>query len=363
MSEKIPKILKRGWTTGSCATAAAKSACIAAFTKNFPDPVSITLPNNQEVSFCLATTNYLSTQAEAGVIKDAGDDPDVTHGALVLSKIVLTHDNTEISFKAGHGVGIITKPGLPLAVGEPAINPVPRMMINGELRKIFRQFQHPGGAIVTISIDNGLSLAQQTWNPRLGIVGGLSILGTTGIVVPFSCSAWVASIHRGVDVCRANKIDHAFACTGRTSEQGVQDMFIPPREAIIDMGDFVGGLLKYLRRNPIPRLTIAGGFAKISKLAAGFIDLHSGRSQIDRSYLAGALKRCGADKKLQELTWQANSALDLLLIAQQHHIALADIVAKDACAVAIDTCQQPLVSIDVMVFDRQAKLIGRSTIQ
>src|SRR5690606_16010735 len=151
--------------------------------------------------------------ATAGVIKDAGDDPDVTHGALVLATVRFGAPGSGVTFRAGEGVGTVTKPGLPLPVGEPAINPAPRAMITGAVSRLAAEHGAAGDVEVTIAIPGGAALAQRTWNPRLGIVGGLSILGTTGVVHPYSCSAWIASIHRGIDVCRANGITHAAACT------------------------------------------------------------------------------------------------------------------------------------------------------
>ena len=146
------------------------------------------------------------------------------------------------------------------------------------------------------SLDDGRQEAEDVVGefPRLGILGGLSILGTTGVVIPYSCSAWIHSIHRGIDVARANGLMHVAGCTGSTSEKAVQALFDLPDFVMLDMGDFAGGLFKYLRRHPLPRLTIGGGFAKISKLAAGHLDLHSGRSQVDLDRLADLLTELGA---------------------------------------------------------------------
>ena len=228
--------------------------------------------------------------AEAGVVKDAGDDPDVTHGTTVIVRA--EPGGKGITFRAGPGVGTITKAGLPLPPGEPAINPVPRRMMEAEAAAL-------GFADVrlTVSIPGGAEIAQKTWNPRLGIDGGLSILGTTGIVRPFSCAAWIASIHRGIDVARAAGLSHVAGTTGATSEKAVQNMFALPDHGMLDMGDFVGGMLKYLVRHPIERLTIGGGFAKLTKLAQGATDLHSDRSQVDfaaLAELAGNEARSGA---------------------------------------------------------------------
>ncbi|MDB5562621.1 MAG: Cobalt-precorrin-6 synthase, anaerobic, partial [Hyphomicrobiales bacterium] len=191
------KPLRRGWTTGACATAATKAALTALLTGKFEDPVAITLPGGQTPAFALAQEALGDGFAEAGIIKDAGDDPDVTHGALVVARIARGVRGKGISFHAGTGVGTVTKPGLPLPVGEPAINPVPRKMMREVAEALASAHGIAPDFAITVSIRDGEKLAEKTWNPRLGIIGGLSILGTTGIVIPYSCSAWIHSIHRG----------------------------------------------------------------------------------------------------------------------------------------------------------------------
>src|SRR5262249_60817311 len=187
------------------------------------------------------------------------------------------------------GAGPGTKPGAPTPAAGPALNPAPRQTMRDAIAEIARRHGASGDVEITVEVPGGEALAAHTWNPRLGILGGISILGTTGVVHPYSCSAWIASIHRGIDVCRANGVDHAAACTGSTSEAAVRRLYDLPEIAFIDMGDFAGGTLKYLRRHPIPRLTLAGGFAKLCKLADGAMDLHSGRSEVDRAQLAAAI--------------------------------------------------------------------------
>src|SRR5262249_48590567 len=167
-----------------------------------------------------------------------------------------------------------------------------------------------GGVEIEIAIPGGEALANKTWNPRLGIKGGLSILGTTGIVKPFSCAAWIASIHRGIDVARAAGFTHIAGATGSTSEAAVQGLYRLPLEALIDMGDFVGGMLKYVREHPVPRVTVAGGFGKISKMAQGAMDLHSGRSQVDFDWLAAQVTALGGGDAAAEQVRRANTAMD-----------------------------------------------------
>jgi cobalt-precorrin-5B (C1)-methyltransferase len=352
--------LRYGWTTGACATAAATAAYTALLTGEFPDPVQIVLPRGQTPSFALARQRLGDGEAAASVIKDAGDDPDVTHGAVITAMVRPAPAGSGVSFVAGAGVGTVTKPGLPLAVGEPAINPVPRAMMRDAIAAVAALHGGTGDVVVEISVDDGAEIATRTWNPRLGILGGLSILGTTGIVVPYSCSAWIDSIRRGIDVARAAGRQHVAGCTGSTSEQTVRGLYGLPDDALLDMGDFAGAVLKYLRRHPVPRLTVAGGIGKISKLAAGHLDLHSSRSQVDLAGLAASALEYGASEALAARISAANTALDALGICQQAGFALGDRVAERARAVCLDVLREAPVEVDVVVVDRAGIVVGRA---
>ncbi len=340
------KPLRRGWTTGACATAAAKAAGIGLLTGDIPQTVCIHLPRGECPSFAIEHARHSADWAEAAVRKDAGDDPDVTHGALVFVRVA--RGRAGIGFHAGEGVGTVTKPGLPIPAGEPAINPVPRQMISGVLRELAVQANAPPDFDVTISIPGGQELAAKTWNPRLGIEGGLSILGTTGIVRPFSCAAWIASIHRGIDVARAAGLTHVAACTGSTSERAVQKQYGLSDHAMLDMGDFVGGTLKYLRRHPIPALTIGGGLAKLLKLGQGAVDLHSGRSQVDFVRLSTEL---GHDLSTCNSVLEAYTNLGQPLVT---HIAIS------AQHSAVRLLAGAPVSVNVCVVDRAGQIIGHA---
>lgn len=351
--------LRRGWTTGACATAATRSALSALLGKGFEDPVTITLPGGQQPAFALAHQRAGGDFAEAGIIKDAGDDPDVTHGALVGAHVTFGAPGSGIRFCAGEGVGTVTKPGLPLSVGEPAINPMPRKMMTVVVETLAREAGVPADFVLTISVRDGAALAQKTWNPRLGIIGGLSILGTTGIVIPYSCAAWIASIQRGVDVARAMGLTHVVGATGDASEKAAMAHLGLTQDAYLDMGDFVGGLLKYLKRHPVARVTIAGGFAKLSKLAEGAMDLHSGRSQVDLDGLAGLLDGLGADPDLIALARNANTASEVLGLAQGADLDLGAAVAR----AARDKGQALVgdkVRVSVLVVDRKGGIIAEA---
>ncbi|MFO1152629.1 MAG: cobalt-precorrin-5B (C(1))-methyltransferase [Rhodospirillales bacterium] len=366
--------LRSGWTTGTCAAAAAAAAWQAWLTGGFPDQVTVRLPRGGTATLPLARAELGREQALAGVIKDSGDDPDVTHGCEVVVTVAPAPPGAGIVFRGGEGVGRVTLPGLPLAVGEPAINPGPRAMIADALAAVATmtgEAMTRGGAtgpgpaagpdvIVTIAVPGGEALATRTLNGRLGILGGLSILGTTGIVVPFSCAAWIHSIHRGIDVARAARLAHLAAATGSVSEAAVRALYGLPELALIDMGDFIGGTLKYLRSHTVPRLSLAGGFGKLAKLAQGHLYVHSSRSRIDIERLAGDIARLGGDGATVAAARQAVTAAQVHAIAGRAGVPLAAHVAGEARRLAAEVLAGADIDVEVLVYDRQGRLLARS---
>ncbi len=344
MDQVAATTLRKGWTTGACATAATKAALLRLWGGEWVNEVEITLPKGERPLFALAHRAEGEGWAEAGIIKDAGDDPDVTHGALIVVRVEASEGG--VIFKAGGGVGTVTKPGLPVAVGEPAINPVPRAMMDEAVAEVAAATGHAPNVILTVSVPGGEALAVKTWNPRLGIVGGLSILGTTGIVRPFSCAAWIASIHRGIDVARAEGLTHVAGSTGATSEKIVKELYNLPDSALLDMGDFLGGVVKYLAKHPVQRLTIAGGIGKMTKAAQGAVDLHSGRSQVDFAALADRM----GDARLAG----ANTALEAYAMCP----AMAEAVASDAQSRI--AALLPQTTVDIVVIDRAGSVLARA---
>lgn len=347
--------LRKGWTTGACATAASKAAFTALVTGGFPDMIDILLPRGQRPFFALAQTELGDGWATASVVKDAGDDPDVTHGAVICARVRKIAAGSGVVFRAGSGVGTVTKAGLPLAVGEPAINPVPRQMMQTAISEVVEKYNVSGDVEIEISVVDGEKLALKTMNPRLGILGGISILGTTGIVIPFSCSAWIHSIYYGIDVANAARITHIAGATGRTSEMAIQKLYGLPESALIDMGDFVGGMLKYLRKhhkeNSIEKVTIAGGFGKMCKLAQGLLDLHSRAGSVDLEFLANITN-------IEEIK-HANTAKHALEIATEHNFNLADIIAQKALKAATSALNTPNIALEIVIFDREGGLLAR----
>ena len=233
-------------------------------------------------------------------------------------------------------------------------------MIRAAIAEIAASADQAGDVEVEIGIPGGEALAAKTLNGRLGIVGGLSVLGTTGIVVPYSCSAWIASIHRGIDVARAAGLAHIAGATGASSEAAVRKLHGLPETALIDMGDFVGGMLKYVRAHPLPRVTIAGGVAKMTKLAQGLLDLHSKRGAVDLATLAALAQGAGGPAALSERIVASNTAAEAFGHAEADGVALGDAVARAAQATAARVMAGSAVAIEIVLFDREGRLVGRA---
>ncbi len=372
-SQEQRRPLRTGLTTGCCATACCVGAARALLaarlspsntidsSKAQPQSsvnVSVQLPGGSSVTLHLSNVQANDRSATAETIKDAGDDPDVTHGAKVFVELKCIPEKA-VLFRAAEGVGVVTRPGLPVPVGEPAINPVPRKMMREHLQHLAEQSGYQGGFEVAVGIENGSLLAQKTMNPRLGIVGGLSILGTTGIVRPYSCSAYVASIHQGVDVACASDVRHLAAVTGSNSESAIRKHYQLPDLAIIEMGDLVGALLKYVKRTPVSKLTICGGFGKISKLANGYLDLHSRASSINFRHLAKLASESGAPEQLTERVRLSNTSSEALSYCQEASIDLAGGVCRAALRQAKKRVPST-IELEILSVDRQGHVVGQA---
>jgi cobalt-precorrin-5B (C1)-methyltransferase len=363
-SSEQPQPRRTGLTTGTCATACCLATGHLLLGNIHNTCVSVTLPNKRPLKepskhvdlHLVLVENCDGNSAYAATIKDAGDDPDATHGATVWVSLKLVPQQG-IDFVAGLGVGTVTRSGLLLDVGQAAINPTPRQMMSEHLMGLAETYQYEGGFEVTVGVINGAEIAKKTMNGRLGILGGLSILGTTGIVRPYSCSAWIASIHQGLDVAIANDFTHVAAATGNASEAFISDFYALDDMQLIEMGDFAGAVLKHLKKSPVKRVSICGGFGKISKLADGHMDLHSARSSINLSKLADIAYNLGANNDLVAAINACNTSLEALGLCQQQNIDLASAVCQSALAFAQKTVPST-VQLEVFAVDRQGKLLG-----
>lgn len=271
--------LRSGFTTGACAAASAKAAAIAFVNGERPNEVTITLPRGQAVTFPVEWDG----KGRAVVVKDAGDDPDCTDGARLTAEIEALEDEEHpLVVAGGEGVGIVTKPGLGLAVGEPAINPVPRQMILSEVSKIIGS-----GVKIIISVPGGEEMATRTTNSRLGIVGGISILGTTGIVKPFSTASYRASIVQQIDVAAVQGERHIVLATGSRTEQCAMGRHSQlDAVCFVEVGDFTGVALKRCAsKEQIEQISYYAMAGKMTKIASGVFMTHFHRSDVDTSLL------------------------------------------------------------------------------
>ncbi len=284
--------LRTGFTTGSCATAAAKAATTALLTGNKQKEVEIFLPDGRSIFFNIEECHIGNNFVSCTVKKDAGDDPDVTNGLLIGAKVCL-NSASEIRFKQGDGVGVVTLPGFEISVGEPAINPVPRKMISNAVSQVLDFYSEERGVDVSIFVPGGEEIAKKTLNSKLGIKGGISIIGTSGIVRPFSKSAFVASIKKEIDIAVANGCEHIVINSGAKSENYLKTRFNHLSErAFIHYGNFIGETIIKARECNVKKLSLGIMIGKAVKLAEGHLDTHSKRVLMNRDYLVKIATEC-----------------------------------------------------------------------
>ncbi|WP_017623476.1 cobalt-precorrin-5B (C(1))-methyltransferase [Nocardiopsis chromatogenes] len=300
------KALRTGWTTGACASAAAKAAAQALATGRPVEVVEIGLPSGRRVTFATERCELLSAdRAEAVVVKDAGDDPDVTHGAHVTATVT-RGPGSGLHLDGGVGVGVVTRPGLGLDPGEAAINPVPRQMIGEAVREAA---DADGQALtVVISVPDGERMARKTTNAKLGIIGGISILGTTGIVRPFSTASWRASVEQAVSVMAAQGEDTLVLCTGGRTEKGAMAL-LPhlPEVCFVEVGDFTGAALRRAVEYGLSKVVFVGMAGKLTKLAAGVLMTHYTRSKVSTELLGDITREVGGGEELAARVDEANT--------------------------------------------------------
>ena len=273
--------LRSGWTTGTCSAAAARAAALALRDQRAPTDVDVALPSGQRISFAVHSCVFDAGSATAVVIKDAGDDPDVTHGAAMTVTVSWA---AELTLEAGVGVGTVTRAGLGLTVGGPAINPVPREMITQAVREVVGD----RGLRVVVSVPDGEKRAKKTTNARLGILGGISILGTTGIVRPFSTESWRASVVQAVSVMAAQDLDTLVLCTGGRTEKGAMALLPElPEVCFVEVGDFTGSAIRRAVEDGLSRVVFVGMVGKLTKLAGGVLMTHYTKSKVPLEVLAG----------------------------------------------------------------------------
>ena len=368
------KALRTGYTTGSCAAAAAKAAVTALLSGEAVSEMTIRLPVGREVTFVIHRCQWLGPDQVKGqgrvlcsVIKDGGDDPDVTHGAeICVTASPLAGETERVRITGGPGVGTVTKPGTGIEVGQPAVTRVPRRMIIGSVLEALEAQGQPENSCfeVEISVPGGEEIAQKTTNARLGVMGGISILGSTGIVQPYSTAAWRASVHLAIDVAAANEQNHLVLSTGTQSEIFAKRRLDLPDMAYIEAGIFSGPALKRCVMRNVTRATHAGMVGKLSKMAMGYFVTHVAGNRVDTDFLASLAAQCGADRGVQEEIRQASSARHFQEIAQaQNLLGVFTLICQMVCQESqklLGSGAESLI-VDTLCFDFDGNLLGQAT--
>lgn len=360
-AKKDPSQMRHGYTTGSCSTAVTKAALIALITGEPQEEATIYLPIGRHATFAIEKCEISENEARAETIKDAGDDPDATHQALIVSTVSWS-DKPGIILDGGVGVGRVTKPGLPVPVGEAAINPVPRKMILTTVEETLAEFQINRGVKVVISVPDGEEIAKKTLNGRLGIIGGISILGTRGTVVPFSSSAYMASIVQAISVAKMAGCEHLVLTTGGRSEKYAMGLLGDelPEEAFIEMGDFVGFSLKHCKKQGIKKVTLVGMMGKFSKVAQGVMMVHSKSAPINFEFLAGLARDVGASEELVHEVAHSNTASQVGEIMAEHgYAAFFDHLCEACCYSSLHHIKGG-IEMGTAIYSMKGQLLGRA---
>jgi cobalt-precorrin-5B (C1)-methyltransferase len=354
-----PKGRREGFTTGACAAAAAKAATRALVRRKPVTRIETTLPNGRRQSFELERCELEPNACVCSVVKDAGDDPDCTHGAEIVAHVELRAE-PGVELRGGEGVATVTKPGLGLEVGAPAINPVPRRNITEMVLEELDGSEF-GGAIVAVSVPGGEVLAEQTINARLGLLGGISILGTTGIVKPYSTAAYKASVVQAIDVARVRGLDVLVLTTGGKSEAyAIRLMPELPEDAFVQVGDFIGVGVKHCARRGARRAVVVGMIGKLSKMADGKTMTHAAGSEVNRELLAAIAAELGAAPAVVQRIAAANTARHVLELAE--HVGIGGLSAAFCARVVRHLRAHAGGSLEVyaVLVDFDGKVLGRA---
>ncbi len=354
-------LLRTGFTTGTSATAATKAALLALISSQIYNTLEIALPKGKIVKVPIAWTRYSpnSQSVTSAVIKDAGDDPDVTHGAEICSTVSLTSDRGCVEIDGGVGVGRVTRPGLGLEIGHAAINPVPKKMIEQVVRDTAKSILTDKGVKVIISVPKGIELAKKTDNPRLGILGGISILGTTGIVFPYSTASFAASIRQSLDVAISLGTDVVVLTTGGRSEDYIKHIHkYLPDYAFVQMGDFSGYTIKQCSHRNIKKIIIAGFIGKLTKMAMGIKQTHVRGSHVSMEYMANLASLCINSKNIINDIRKANTARHVSEIIIQNNVKKFFDILCNQVYLEMSNHSNKSIEIEVVMFGFDGKILG-----
>jgi cobalt-precorrin-5B (C1)-methyltransferase len=354
--------LKTGYTTGTSATAATKAALLALISGKVVNSIIVSLPKEKTAELKIAWTKIEgSNSSTSAVIKNAGDDPDITHGAEICSTVSFTNQAGKIVIDGGMGVGRITKPGLGLEIGKAAINPVPTRMIEQAVREVAVEQLKDHGVNIVVWVPTGEELTKKTDNPRLGIIGGISILGTTGIVLPYSTASFAASIRQSLDVIIAMGTDTVVLTTGGRSEDFAKNLFGKslPDHSFVQMGDFAGYAIKQCVNKKIHGAIIAGFIGKITKMAMGIKQTHVRGSHVNMEFMAKVAAECSSSSRVIAEIKTANTARHVSEIINKNNISgFFNILCKKVYEQMYEYSKGEL-KLEVIMFEFDGQVCGR----
>ena len=351
--------LRTGFTTGSCATASSKACVLSIINQKKIEQTDIILPKRSKLDIQINSCEFTENSATCSVIKDGGDDPDVTHGAEIFVYVELTNNIGKIEIDGGEGVGRVTKPGLGLEIGSAAINPTPKKMILENVTEISKEILEKNGIMIKVSVPNGKELGPKTDNPRIGIMGGISILGTSGIVIPYSTASFAAAIRQQIAVVSSMNDDNVVLTTGGRSEDFARAIIELPDHSFIQMGDFSGYTIKQCAKQGLKKAYVAGFIGKLAKMAAGVKQTHVKGGKVDMKFLSELAKRCDVKSDTISKILGANTARNVQEIIIEDKVdGFFDEVTKEACNQMRQHSEEK-IPVEVILFDFDGKVLSR----
>ena len=351
--------LRTGFTTGTSATAASVAAVLSIINQKKIDSVDVLLPKKSRIKININNCEFEKNRAHCSVIKDGGDDPDVTHGAEIVVDLELTPKTNSIEIDGGEGVGRVTKPGIGLEIGQAAINPTPRKMIIENLTEVGKEILEKNGIKVMISVPKGRELGPKTDNPRIGIVGGISILGTSGIVMPYSTASFAAAIRQQLDVVISMGDDTVVLTTGGRSEDFARKIFDLPDHSFIQFGDFSGYTISQCAKKGMSKAHVGGFIGKFAKMATGVKQTHVKGSKVNMEFLSELAKKCKAEEKIIQEIKSANTARNVLEIILENNVEgfFAQICSE--VYKQMKNHSENKIAIEVILFDFDGNVLAR----
>jgi cobalt-precorrin-5B (C1)-methyltransferase len=357
--EKSKGKLRTGFTTGTCATAASKAGILAIINQQSLNSVDVILPKRDKINIQINSCNFSKYNAQCSVIKDGGDDPDVTHGAEIFVDISLTDTIGSIEIDGGKGVGRVTKPGLGLEIGTAAINPTPKKMILENIQEVGEEVLGKNGIKIVVSVPTGEELAKKTDNPRIGILDGISILGTSGIVIPYSTASFAAAIRQQIDVVSSMNDEEVVLTTGGRSEDFAREIIKLPDHSFIQMGDFSGYTIQQCAKKSLKKAYVAGFIGKLAKMAAGVKQTHVKGGKVDMKFLSELAKRCNANSETIRKILGANTARNVQEIVIEDSVdGFFDEITKETCNQMRQHSEEK-IPVEVILFNFDGNILSR----